>query len=86
MSGDRSVKFLAPRVGFEPTTLRLTAECSTIELPRSNGAGVLKPLKQRRWTVSIFGRPIVLARFASGRPWCSDCGSKFVNLPVICEC
>src|ERR1700678_4480954 len=27
---------LAPRVGFEPTTLRLTAECSTIELPRNN--------------------------------------------------
>ena len=25
---------LAPRVGFEPTTLRLTAECSTVELPR----------------------------------------------------
>ncbi len=26
---------MAPRVGFEPTTLRLTAECSTVELPRS---------------------------------------------------
>ena len=26
---------LAPRVGLEPTTLRLTAECSTIELSRS---------------------------------------------------
>jgi hypothetical protein len=25
---------LAPRVGFEPTTLRLTAACSTIELSR----------------------------------------------------
>ena len=30
------LKSLAPRVGFEPTTLRLTAECSTIELPRNN--------------------------------------------------
>ena len=28
-------KRLAPRVGLEPTTLRLTAECSTIELPRN---------------------------------------------------
>ena len=28
---------MAPRVGFEPTALRLTAECSTIELP-GNGA------------------------------------------------
>src|SRR5579862_7972529 len=26
---------LAPQVGLEPTTLRLTAECSTIELLRS---------------------------------------------------
>ena len=25
----------APRVGFEPTTLRLTAGCSTVELPRN---------------------------------------------------
>ena len=28
-------KHLAPQVGFEPTTLRLTAECSTVELLRS---------------------------------------------------
>ena len=27
--------FLAPRVGFEPTTLRLTAGCSAVELPRN---------------------------------------------------
>ncbi len=27
---------LAPRAGFEPATLRLTAGCSTIELPRSD--------------------------------------------------
>ncbi len=26
---------MAPRVGLEPTTLRLTAECSAIELPRN---------------------------------------------------
>ncbi len=28
--------FLAPRVGFEPTTLRLTAGRSTVELPRND--------------------------------------------------
>src|ERR1043166_1868436 len=28
-------KIMAPQVGFEPTTLRLTAECSAIELLRS---------------------------------------------------
>ena len=27
---------LAPRVGLEPTAYRLTAECSTIELPWNN--------------------------------------------------
>ena len=27
--------WLAPRLGLEPRTLRLTAECSTIELPRN---------------------------------------------------
>ena len=26
---------MAPRVGFEPTTPRLTAECSTVELSRN---------------------------------------------------
>ncbi len=31
----RTPEHLAPRVGLEPTTLRLTAACSTIELPRS---------------------------------------------------
>ena len=31
--------FLAPQVGLEPTTLRLTAECSAIELLRSDQAG-----------------------------------------------
>ena len=29
------IESLAPRVGLEPTTLRLTAECSTIELSRN---------------------------------------------------
>ncbi len=33
---------LAPRVGLEPTTLRLTAACSTIELSR-NGIGISTP-------------------------------------------
>ena len=35
------MKRLAPQVGLEPTTLRLTAECSTIELLRSNFGGLL---------------------------------------------
>ena len=32
---------MAPRVGFEPTTYRLTAECSAVELPR-NMVGVTR--------------------------------------------
>src|SRR5436190_10519029 len=45
----RGLSKLAPRVGFEPTTLRLTAECSTIELPRNEGdaRGQAGPGKQR---------------------------------------
>ena len=31
----RIYMFLAPQVGLEPTTLRLTAECSAIELLRN---------------------------------------------------
>ena len=31
----KSIKSMAPQVGFEPTTLRLTAECSTVELLRN---------------------------------------------------
>ncbi len=37
----KSLILLAPQVGLEPTTLRLTAECSAIELLRS------KALKRR---------------------------------------
>src|SRR5262249_43820308 len=36
---------LAPRTGFEPVTLRLTAACSTVELPR-NGVAPREPLAQ----------------------------------------
>jgi hypothetical protein len=35
------IVFLAPQVGLEPTTLRLTAECSAIELLRSALKGLL---------------------------------------------
>jgi hypothetical protein len=36
-----SFEDLAPQVGLEPTTLRLTAECSTIELLRSKAGETL---------------------------------------------
>ena len=36
---------MAPQVGFEPTTARLTAECSTTELLRNNDIAGKKPIK-----------------------------------------
>ena len=39
----RITLFVTPRVGFEPTTLRLTAECSTAELSRIIGLIPSKP-------------------------------------------
>ena len=36
---------LAPRAGLEPATLRLTAGCSAIELPRNIGAASATPGK-----------------------------------------
>ena len=38
MTNRNSQKRMAPQVGLEPTTLRLTAGCSAIELLRSVGA------------------------------------------------
>jgi hypothetical protein len=37
-SGPPQFEYLAPQVGLEPTTLRLTAECSAIELLRNTVA------------------------------------------------
>jgi hypothetical protein len=42
--------FMAPEVGLEPTTLRLTAECSAIELLRNVGAAWIR---RRRTTVYL---------------------------------
>ena len=49
-------KAVAPQVGLEPTTLRLTAECSTIELLRIGGRD-----KER-----------VSPRGAASPPWVAD--------------
>ena len=53
MEGNRwENRDLAPQVGLEPTTLRLTAECSTIELLRSNWSLYLN---RAGWRVSNGG-------------------------------
>ena len=50
----RALFLLAPRVGLEPTTLRLTAACSTIELSRNNKT-VIDILSQPIFTVNKHG-------------------------------
>ena len=45
---------LAPRVGLEPTTTRLTAECSTIELSRKMGFVPSKPNTDHLKSSSLF--------------------------------
>ena len=55
---------MAPQVGFEPTTLRLTAECSTIELLRSVCSG------QPHYTKFIASLSIALQAHRSiGKDW-----------------
>ena len=59
---------LAPRVGFEPTTLRLTAECSTIELPRNDVAQAL----------SLEQTPLSAVNFDSV-PFAKSCGLPYAE-------
>ena len=44
---------MAPRVGFEPTTIRLTVECSTAELSGNCGP-YSKPAAECKWVWSNF--------------------------------
>ena len=61
---------MAPRVGFEPTTLRLTAGCSAVELPRNVAFGnsptrkivLYGNLSALQYPISIFFRRLNLAR------------------------
>jgi hypothetical protein len=62
-------KNLAPQVGFEPTTLRLTAECSTVELLRSN-RWVL-PITAKATTTVNFRR--ALRRYFTVGYWIPNC-------------
>ncbi len=45
-------KKMAPKVGFEPTTNRLTADCSTTELLRNNEKFIM--LLHTKYIISIF--------------------------------
>ena len=56
LTGSNNFK-MAPRVGFEPTTLRLTAGCSAVELPRNNSA------------LSLAQESIIRISFGCARPY-----------------
>src|SRR6187431_1974195 len=59
---------LAPQVGLEPTTLRLTAECSTIELLRSaRGLDYYSKIVRRLSTAAHVQHTVSPPRFRSAR-------------------
>lgn|GEM_PF-3629568 len=45
-AGTARIVILAPQVGLEPTTLRLTAECSAIELLRKKSDPPVQPRRE----------------------------------------
>ena len=61
-----SVNRLAPRVGLEPTTLRLTAGCSTIELSGSGDVVGGRSVGSRRGLGVFWGRSARVARPSVG--------------------
>src|ERR1019366_3092447 len=65
-SSVNSLILLAPQVGFEPTTLRLTAECSTVELLRSK---CVISLKQTR-TCTVKSSHSAVPDAGAGSPPC----------------
>ena len=50
-------KLLALRVGLEPTTYRLTAGCSTIELPKHDSDNIIALIFNFVNTYKIFSQP-----------------------------
>ena len=69
----RSDGKLAPQIGFEPITLRLTAGCSTIELLRN---GVSAQLRKRQYISGPEGGQRARSRPAAGLiDWCRIAGS-----------
>jgi len=65
---------VAPRVGFEPTTSRLTAGCSTTELPRNRCS------KEGGYTTPVWGVQGVLCTKENWRPGReSNSGARICN-------
>ena len=89
---------MAPRVGFEPTTSRLTAGCSTTELPRNIGAPSGAALGASLYQVSRARQPVTrkdipspVTRFASANTkfLCqlgARCASRSVLPSLLAAC
>ena len=67
---------LAPRVGFEPTTLRLTAECSTIELPRNEAEPPRTAGHAERRPARVSGTPRPVKRSTVWGAWSAPDGPR----------
>ena len=74
----RAPPTMAPGVGFEPTTDRLTADCSTAELPRNGRCAVERP---RVIATSPRGTKIFFCHARRVRDAWLD-GSAFLSKPV----
>jgi hypothetical protein len=65
---------MAPRVGFEPTTSRLTAGCSTAELPGIIGVGCGRSPKLRHKYQTRRVETSIMLTIAE-RPWALEAGT-----------
>ena len=66
---------MAPQVGFEPTTYRLTAECSTVEL--------LRNMIPRRLTLPGRHHPSTIS--AGGLNFCVRYGNRCSPSAIVTE-
>jgi hypothetical protein len=84
LKGWKSLKGLAPQVGLEPTTLRLTAECSTIELLRSK-AGRLASTSLHQTSRTLSNRSCLLSRQSRNVAFGLGISGMHVNLRLPVE-
>jgi hypothetical protein len=84
---------MAPQVGLEPTTLRLTAGCSAIELLRSVAPAFDRPpghgtllIISKHPAAENSGNRYLLRPFPSDRAWSplQSLSSQFCPLPYMC--
>ena len=63
------LEILAPQVGLEPTTLRLTAECSAIELLRNKRPSIAATMLRARAVFITNGLGTVKKGYSLSEEW-----------------